>query len=61
MTYGLQAADLVAHMINRIHREYGLEARDLPPPSELIGLMSGVHVWDYKYGMAVLDAQTTDA
>lgn len=58
VTYGLQAADLVAHMINQTHQQYGLEARDLPPPTEIAGLMSKVHVWDYEYGMAVLDAQS---
>ncbi len=60
LTYGLQAADLVAHTINRVHREYGLMPRDEAPPDELIGLMSNIHVWDYDYGMAVLDTQTIE-
>jgi hypothetical protein len=57
-SYGIQAADLIAHAINQAHQKYGLSGRNEPPPDDLLGVMSGVHIWDYDYGMAVLDAQT---
>lgn len=59
-SYGLQAADLIAHAINQVHQQYGLEARNQPPPRELIGVMSNIHIWDYDRGMAILDAQTSE-
>jgi hypothetical protein len=57
-SYGIQAADLIAHAINQTHQQYGLSGRNEAPSEELADLMSGVHVWDYDYGMAVLNAQT---
>lgn len=58
-SFGIQAADLIAHAINQTHQQYGLSIRNEAPSEELADLMSGVHIWDYDRGMALLDAQTT--